>query len=57
MEIKDKEIVYVKEQSERDSQNYEIKLSAIRLRLTETEKKIYEQVEKEYESLVKDKDE
>ena len=47
--MKENEIQRLKDEMERENENYEVKLSAIRERLKCTEKKIYEQVEKEYE--------
>jgi hypothetical protein len=40
----------------RSNESYENKLASFRDRLKLTEKNIYEKVENEYESLVKDKD-
>ena len=41
---------------QRDNENHERKLTQMRDRVKTAEKSIYEQVEKEYEVLVKDKD-
>jgi len=56
IELKDQEIKILKRVVSDNEQNYEQKLVALKDRLKSTEKTIFEQVERDYADLIKEKD-